>query len=892
MKEKSRLFCTTFSIFLFAACVGLAAAQETGATRRIPPAQSGTSLMPSMVVVCSGTIGDFVWLDLNRDGLQGPGEPGLNGVTVLLSNLAGSVNRTTTTSTGGSGSQLGYYQFNELCAGDYRIEVLTPSGFKPSPLCTSNEAAGDDSNCAPAFVNLPADYSSNQTIDFGFVALCTGTIGDFVWHDLNRNGIQDTDEPGIDGVTINLKDAFGAQTATTVTGVGPGEKHGYYQFAGICAGSYTVELVAPAGFSPAGPCSSDQTSPSDSNCSPAPITLPADNASNDTIDFGFVSPCSNTIGDFVWKDLNANGLQDADEPGINGVRVYLKDSSNAVIGVSDTAGGPDGRDGSYLFTGLCAGTYSLEVDTSTLPSLWYYPTLVEVDGDRGIDNNRNPSTVNLPVDDGADLTIDFGFIEGREAECPPPGVTGPSPAGTLFWYVDDVKNEIHIRYEQSRDLNDNSYGTNIVNWGSRHHNFSDLTGSDKAEFILRDRGGNLILDFFLDYLTSTMTAPASHYASLGPFGGDGSMVSGNPGYIKSWNTSLAKNLNESGFCSQGNCTIAGVNLLTNSPPTVSPTVYDLPPGSPFAAWDFTNAYEIVIDGAAFGGAQYFGSITVGPIHNSPSKTGVNAINPEPCLPVPPGSCSISTDAMTISSNTLKLPITNEGASPLTITSLYLSWPQSNGKLKAIKLDGDVVWSGPSLSPLTLSTANLVSEIKKKTIGVGVRRVFTLQFEKNASTNLGLYSGLISFGNGDDCGLNFPPPQPPADFCKSTPGSGKPKTLTMTYTGLNCVANCNSQAAGKVIVSGNPNGATSVYVVASDAGAPAVVFFSGPVNLGSSFDIAASAAGKTTLNTNTTVKIYTSPGGNLLSTVTFHTSCSQPLIRGDMYGSMLLQDFSR
>jgi hypothetical protein len=35
---------------------------------------------------------------------------------------------------------------------------------------------------------------------------CFGTIGDFVWNDLNSNGIQDTGEPGLNGVTVNLYD--------------------------------------------------------------------------------------------------------------------------------------------------------------------------------------------------------------------------------------------------------------------------------------------------------------------------------------------------------------------------------------------------------------------------------------------------------------------------------------------------------------------------------------------------------------------------------------------------------------------------------------------------------------------------------------------------------------
>src|SRR5206468_11795616 len=74
---------------------------------------------------------------------------------------------------------------------------------------------------------------------------CTGAIGDFVWNDLNHNGIQDGGEPGIPGVTMQLWDS--TQTTmlqSTVTTAG-----GLYQFSGLCADTYTVVVpTSPPGF--------------------------------------------------------------------------------------------------------------------------------------------------------------------------------------------------------------------------------------------------------------------------------------------------------------------------------------------------------------------------------------------------------------------------------------------------------------------------------------------------------------------------------------------------------------------------------------------------------------------------------------------------------------------
>jgi hypothetical protein len=107
------------------------------------------------------------------------------------------------------------------------------------------------------------------------------------------------------------------------------------------------------------------------------------------------------------------------------------------------------------------------------------------------------------------------------------------------------------------------------------------------------------------------------------------MISGNRSNILSWDTSIAQNFNNTGFCTAGNCTVGGVNLLLNSPPTISSSSYTLLAGSPFSAWNFTNSYSVRISSAAFGSSG-FGRVALGLVHNSPPKVGSNAVNPVPC----------------------------------------------------------------------------------------------------------------------------------------------------------------------------------------------------------------------------------------------------------------------
>src|SRR5947209_18345069 len=117
-------------------------------------------------------------------------------------------------------------------------------------------------------------------------AICSGKIGDFVWNDVNGNGIQDPNELGLNGVTVNLKDSTGKLIQTAVTGSGPtGPGNGYYQFQNVCPGTYTVqvdEATLPKGsdgkihFEATNPVQGNNPAV-DSNSNPVSVNLGASN---------------------------------------------------------------------------------------------------------------------------------------------------------------------------------------------------------------------------------------------------------------------------------------------------------------------------------------------------------------------------------------------------------------------------------------------------------------------------------------------------------------------------------------------------------------------------------------------------------------------------------------
>ena len=249
---------------------------------------------------------------------------------------------------------------------------------------------------------------------------CTGAIGDLVWQDVDGAGIQNLGEPGIANVRCILKDGDGIVRATATT-----DSLGLYRFPGLCNGAYTVETdsttLAPNFFATVSEAPGSIAT-NDSNASPTLVTLPFDDSVDLTVDSGYrLQSCTGKIGDFIWNDLNNNGIQDSGEPGISGVIMILKNIAGSIIATTFTNSA-----GFYEFKELCKGDYTVELDSATVP-LGFAPTLFEVGSVREIDNNAKPSTITLPTDFSEDRNVDCGF-----AQCGP--CAGGITALTLHYH--------------------------------------------------------------------------------------------------------------------------------------------------------------------------------------------------------------------------------------------------------------------------------------------------------------------------------------------------------------------------------------------------------------------------------------------------------------------------
>ncbi|UCD37038.1 MAG: carboxypeptidase regulatory-like domain-containing protein [Fidelibacterota bacterium] len=158
------------------------------------------------------------------------------------------------------------------------------------------------------------------------------TVSGTVYLDADENGLLDSGEAGVEGITVELYDADGNLVATTITAA-----DGTYSFSGIFDGEYTI-VVDPEG-------TLDGLASTTGGDSQSIIVDGADA----TADFGYALP---NLSGTVFFDEDKDGVLDAGEQGIPGITVTLSDGSTVVTDA----------DGNYIFEDVFPGSYTVAVD--------------------------------------------------------------------------------------------------------------------------------------------------------------------------------------------------------------------------------------------------------------------------------------------------------------------------------------------------------------------------------------------------------------------------------------------------------------------------------------------------------------------------------------------------
>jgi hypothetical protein len=331
----------------------------------------------------SGTVTGVVFLDLNANGTQDPGEPGIPGVTVLLTTSTGQVLPGTTNSAGA-------YEIQNAAVGAATLDVV--NGTLPPGLI---QTAGTDPSGLTVAPNSLTDAGSDG-FNAAVPSTTTGGVTGTIFQDTNGNGVQDSREPGLPGVQVTITPASGPPITVTT---GP---NGVYTAPTVPIGAATVDVdnsTLPPGMT--------QTAGVD----PSSLNVLGGTINNAGID-GYQpppAPGGGSVMGLVFFDLDGNGIQGPGENGIPGVSVSITaQNGQTFLAITDASG-------NYMAMNIPPGTATIDVVDSTLP-----PGATQTAG-------TDPSTAVVPPGG----TVNAGFDGYRPTITPPGGSLG-SVTGVVF----------------------------------------------------------------------------------------------------------------------------------------------------------------------------------------------------------------------------------------------------------------------------------------------------------------------------------------------------------------------------------------------------------------------------------------------------------------------------
>jgi serine-aspartate repeat-containing protein C/D/E len=309
-------------------------------------------------------ISGYVFVDGNGDCIRQDDEPGLAGVLIELFDGAGQLVTFTRT------NDTGFYRFEGLSPGQYRIVETQPVGYKSGaarPGSGGGRAEGSD-----IITEIPIFAGANLT-DYNFCEKLPATISGQVFADSNLNKRRDQGEQPIAGVVIELRDTNNNVVGTTQT-----DGNGFYQFTDLNPGTYSLRQYQPGQYFHGGQVAGNLGGNDSLDDVISTIVLPGGAIAVD-YDFPEVPPA--TISGYVFQDGPPLALMNSPDPAdlrqyrdgirrpgdqpIAGVTMQLRNILGRPISADRAIGGIyDGTiqvvtdaNGYYEFVGLRPGSY-------------------------------------------------------------------------------------------------------------------------------------------------------------------------------------------------------------------------------------------------------------------------------------------------------------------------------------------------------------------------------------------------------------------------------------------------------------------------------------------------------------------------------------------------------
>lgn len=263
--------------------------------------------------------------DINANGVNDPNEPGLANWEVVLRNTSTGVITKTVSDASGN------YVFADLGPGEYEVRQTLQSEWIQITTNPPNSTAASG-------VNVP-------NVEFGNFKRIV--ISGRVVEDLNRDGVLEDSEPGAPGWVVNLLNAAGTTIASQAS-----KADGTYAFPSLGPGTYSVRIIPQNGWI---------RTTTDPDAIPALSGQDAPGTSFGVLRLGSVgggqpgNPPGTSGRAFYYSDNNRNNVQDAWEPPLADVQVFLRDAQDRIVAQAVTD-----ANGEFAFFDIEPGNYKVK----------------------------------------------------------------------------------------------------------------------------------------------------------------------------------------------------------------------------------------------------------------------------------------------------------------------------------------------------------------------------------------------------------------------------------------------------------------------------------------------------------------------------------------------------
>lgn len=329
--------------------------------------------------VTYGTISGRVYYDENFSGAYESGEKVGAGFAVTLADANGSTVATQKT------DKNGRFSFSDLNPGQYTLRMTPAQGYaftapgSGNVMATLADGTGESSL-------LTLRMGSDLT-DVGIGMIVPAKVSGVLFADDNDNGILDAGEGGLRGTVIRLMSESGEAASITL-----GDSSAF-AFNAVLPGTYYLRYELPEGgvFSPVVSggntlSGEDGTAVTDwfSVSVGASYTMPTGGAS-----------VLSSISGFAFADANGNGVWDADESYLSGMKIELIPADPA----HETHLAVTSADGQFAMDGIRPGEYTLSVECPDACVLSRMPNAA-----LGLTHGLNAQRIQLTIKMGTQLT--------------------------------------------------------------------------------------------------------------------------------------------------------------------------------------------------------------------------------------------------------------------------------------------------------------------------------------------------------------------------------------------------------------------------------------------------------------------------------------------------------